>query len=119
LVRHYAGDKLVAEDVDLAKAVKPLVGNNAAVIREAVERSKLSAVGNSDEGVKIHAADVGIAAASMAKHLELLNKPKGDESSHWEQIGEMLAGGVHRNMSEGRMKVPVCVGKNGDNEDDE
>jgi transitional endoplasmic reticulum ATPase len=117
LVRYYAGDKLVAEDADLQKAVKPLVGHNAAVIREAVERSKLSAVSNSDEGLKIHANDVGIAAKSMAKHLELLNKPKGDEISHWERIGEAISGGVHRNMEDGRMLIPTCR-SNGNGEDE-
>jgi len=84
LVRNYgknsSGEPIIrATDEELALAIEPLVGANAAFIREAVERAKLAAVSNDcgeDNSLVIDSAAVGIAAKSMAAHLKLLDTSK-------------------------------------------
>jgi len=97
LVRSYGRDAsgasiIEASDDDLLKAVEPLVGANAAFIREAVERAKLAAVGNgASDDLIINAEAVSIAAKSMSAHLKLLDPTKDMQPmSGMEAAGSIL-----------------------------
>jgi transitional endoplasmic reticulum ATPase len=76
LARLYGGQTIHATDAELATALQPVVGQSAAVIREAVERAKLAAVSHYDRetGVVINAADLATTATTLASHAALLNR---------------------------------------------
>lgn len=81
LVRRYGNEmeavRVDATDEALGLALGPIIGNNAAVIREAVERAKLTAICHeldSDGCLVIEAQDISMAAQTMHHHLKLLNK---------------------------------------------
>jgi transitional endoplasmic reticulum ATPase len=83
LVRLYGRDKkgnsfINATDIELEEAVAPLIGSNAAVIREAVEKAKLSSCLHNEDGsnLKILAGDIHSASLSMRAHLDLLKETK-------------------------------------------
>lgn len=108
LVRQYGRNSIdkAVTDTDLEKAVEPMVGANAAFIRETVERARLAAVSHASPGpeynISITAADIAVAAQGMVAHFALL-KPKGDTRSTMEVVGELLidemAGGLQKRMA--------------------
>lgn len=75
LIRLYSG-KALDEDIDLTEAGKTLEGNIPAVIRECVERSKLSSIklGVSENGVKLTSEAILDSAKSMKKQIESLKE---------------------------------------------
>lgn len=73
LIRMYAGN-LLSEDVDISSSSEILQGEVPALIREVVERSKLSAIRREGE-LRLNADDILLVARSMKNHMELL-KPK-------------------------------------------
>jgi transitional endoplasmic reticulum ATPase len=82
LVLLYGRGLVDSTERELEDALKPLMGCNAAVFREVVEKSKLAAVrrlkGNC-KNLTVEACDIGIAAVSMQQHMDLL-KPRVDTS---------------------------------------
>lgn len=94
LFRLYARD-LIKEDENLDAAAKELAGHIPAVIREAVERSKLYAIerrSGDDEGLVLRGSDLTNAAKGMQRHFELL---KGDSElppTPEEQVGQGITG---------------------------
>jgi transitional endoplasmic reticulum ATPase len=91
LVRLYARTLLV-DGEDLSLVGETLKGQIPAVIREAVERSKLSAIHNQKpgEGLEITADDLLVAAAGMKAQIELLTPPPADERSDEEKAADVL-----------------------------
>lgn len=86
LIHMYARD-LLAHDEDLSEVAVLLKDNIPAVIREVVERSKLSMIARSDE--TINASDLKLTAIGMKRHLELLAN-RAPEPSASEKLGTAL-----------------------------
>jgi transitional endoplasmic reticulum ATPase len=82
LIRIY-GRALLSADDPLLESGIALDGQIPAVIRECVERSKLVAIGRSEDGaeLRITDADVAVAAAGMLAHIDLLGRPQQPEPS--------------------------------------
>ena len=100
LVRHYGGTFL-ANDVDLTDVGRRLEGQIPAVIRECVERSKLSQLKlqNGYVGDHFHVTPAAIldAADSMAKQLELLTS-KTDGYNVYEALGRLVGAAVRNEV---------------------
>ena len=101
LVQLYGRDMVKATDSELEKAVQPIVGHNSAVIREAVERAKLSAVKHYDiaKGVTIITAeDIAVAADEMKEHVALLAGQPEIAPDLLGQLTDQLSGQVVTEM---------------------
>lgn len=98
LIRLYGGSLLDerATDEMLAEAVWPVVGSNAAFLREVTERSKLHAISRSEgREMIISAEDIKHAALQMANHQRLADPTKkGEGPSPMESVGDFVAGRV-------------------------
>lgn len=84
LLRHY-GRGLIPEQEDLTLVSERLAGSTPAIIRECVERSKLSAVALSSPGVNtltITAAALEDSEITMKMHRELLEKASEEGDEH-------------------------------------
>jgi transitional endoplasmic reticulum ATPase len=93
LVRLYAGERMQSTE-DLTVAGGLLAGKNAAVVREVVERSKLSALRwaeNPDDDIQIRAIDIETAARGMEAHNQLLEPEEEDNRSDLEKAAEIVA----------------------------
>lgn len=91
LMRLY-GRGLIAEDEPLTEAGKAIAGQIPAVIREAVERAKLSAIAR-EGGVpdKLVDQDLVVAAGTMKGHLELMHGKADEPLTPEQMIGDGLA----------------------------
>lgn len=91
LVRLYAADKLPKTE-DLTTVGTLLAGKLASVVREAVERSKLSAVRRLTKGqpLSITAHDIEVAARGMEAHNKLLEPKSADNRSEMELAAVIL-----------------------------
>lgn len=108
LIRFY-GRGLVEEEADLAKVGKLLEGNIPAIIREAVERSKLAAIHDhatrGETGpLVVSARHLELAALQMLDHAKLLAPPpakKPDVVLFGETLGRIIVAGAeeHRNYT--------------------
>jgi transitional endoplasmic reticulum ATPase len=97
LIRLYAGASLPAIE-DLTAAGELLSGHNAAVVREVVTRSKLSAVrrcNTATQDLTLEAHDIEIAAKQMQAHSALLVEEAEDDRSDIEKgfsiLGDALS----------------------------
>lgn len=92
LIRKY-GRGLVPEDEDLTKVGRAVAGQNAAAIREIVERAKLYAISlMEDEGpLTITAAALLSTAHGMQEHLRLLQPKEEDKRTPIEKAAGVLA----------------------------
>lgn len=98
LVRHYGRDLIDSED-NLEAVGHALAGQIPAVIREAVERSKLAAISATKVGERliVKGEHLLIAAQQMLEHAKLLETPdpaKPDLVVFGETIGKILTHGV-------------------------
>lgn len=101
LVRHYAGKQLAPHE-DISEVSQRLAGCIPAMIREAVDRSKLGAVMRSEEtGAEclITAEDIAVSATSMESHMRLLNGVKEREPSELELAAAVLGPYIERALS--------------------
>lgn len=92
LIKLYAGEML-QEGEDLTLVSQALEGHIPAVIRECVERSKLSALRLADgklDGLKVTSAALEDAASTMRMQLELLNNKELKEPSDLERFGHIV-----------------------------
>lgn len=105
LIRKYGGTAIQAEDEDLLEVVGPIIGQNAAVTREVVERAKLSAIQHSSGELEIYADDIKSAVISMAKHLELLNPAQPEEIGAGERFMDAIADKVMESIREAQERV--------------
>lgn len=87
------GGGLISPDANLADCSKELEGQIPAVIREAIERSKLSMISRGDTSVT--GGDILVAAQTMRSHMELL-KPKDQKLTS----SQMLANGLKKVVGE-------------------
>ena len=73
LVRLYGHGRVKGNDKDIEKAVKPVIGSNAAFLQEVTERSKLAAIRRIEGkgSIMITPTDIAYAASQMAAHLKL------------------------------------------------
>jgi len=91
LVRHYGKTKdgvaiVEGTDAEIITAVKGLKGSNAAFVQEAVERAKLSAIGNSEDKMVIRPEDISVAVASMQTHIKMVCPEAGMEIEEGDQV---------------------------------
>lgn len=95
LVKLYAGATLAPEE-DLSTVGQKLAGNIPAVVREVVERSKLSAITRvgSTGSFALTAPDLDAAADGMLEHLELLKESTPDVRSDIEKAAGVLVAGL-------------------------
>lgn len=92
LIRLYARD-LLAADEDLTQVGVLLEGQTPAVLREVVERSKLSAITRGGN-LSINAQDLLATGENFQEHLELLKPEKPDTRSDIEKAAVLLADGL-------------------------
>jgi hypothetical protein len=93
LIVLYAGATMRPTE-DLTVAGELLAGKMAAVVREVVERSKLSAIRrleSLDDELVITARDIEVAAHGMAAHNALLEPDEQDDRSDFERAAEIIA----------------------------
>lgn len=92
LARQY-GRGLIREDDPLTESQAVLAGNIPAVIREAVERSKLRAISRTpnDDKLIVTDADLAFAAREMANHISLLTPAEPDKRSEVVKAADALA----------------------------
>jgi transitional endoplasmic reticulum ATPase len=91
LVRHYGKTKdgiaiVEGTDAEIIAAVKGLKGSNAAFVQEAVERAKLSAIGNSEDTMVIRPDDISVAVASMQTHIKMVCPEAGVDIEEGDQV---------------------------------
>lgn len=98
LIAKYAGSQLSVDELrNLDSVAEMLDGKNAAVVREVVERSKLSAVGRvavTGGPLTITAHDLEVAARGIEAHARLLEPTTVDLSSDLEKAARVLADAV-------------------------
>lgn len=109
LMRMYSAG-LIREDEDLSRSREALAGRIPAVIREAVERAKLSAVAR-EGGRPTHITDddLVIAAKTMETHLGLLYAEEGGEESVAERLGKAMIEAISGNMETAVDEVHALV----------
>ena len=91
LVRLY-GRGLIDEEADLKKTGELLAGQIPAIIREAVERSKLAAIADLKPGepMKVQARHLEVAAIQCLEHAKLLHKQPEAEMTDLEILGDSI-----------------------------
>lgn len=107
LARQYSRG-LIPEDEDITPASKQLAGKIAAVIREVVERSKLSALSLTQPGEPLTISNAALldAARTMDMQLELLTPKPDDNRSETVKAADILAKAMKEAADAG---VPVGV----------
>lgn len=99
LMRQYGGS-LIPESTDLSRSREALAGRIPAVIREAVERAKLSAIARTG-GVPrdLTDDDMFTAALTMQTHLDLLYSKEDEPKTPEQALGEALLGAIRNGVS--------------------
>lgn len=103
LVRHYGRD-IIDPEADLAEVGVMLKGQIPAIIREAVERSKLSAIKDTKLGqtLVVKASHLRTAVLQMLEHAKLLQDPptpKPDLVLLGEALGTVLVQGLYNTQT--------------------
>lgn len=96
LVRVY-GRGLLDPDADLTLVGRILAGQIPAVVREAVERAKLVAIGNGsmrDGKIVVFEADLVSAAEQLVQHAEYVNREYEGEKPDMQILGEAIGGAI-------------------------
>lgn len=88
LIKLYGRDLLPAKE-DLTEASAELAGQNPAMVREAIERAKLHAIGDGRVG-KVSAGDLLKAARSLRMQVKLLEKVEVRELSNEERAAALF-----------------------------
>lgn len=103
LIRLYGRD-LLAPGADLSLVSRRLDGKIPAVVREVVERAKLSAIGriSADERLQLNGDDLLLAAEGMLRHLELLEVEDDDDSdlSNKERAAKIIGASIERALTQ-------------------
>lgn len=107
LIRLYARGRLVQGE-DVSKVAAELEGNIPAVIREVVEKAKMSALrhGQTNEQGELmfYAKDLLVSAQSMAEHIKLLNRDVKRAPTPTELLGESMAA-IVRETAANELKI--------------
>jgi transitional endoplasmic reticulum ATPase len=106
LIRHYAGALLEKEE-DLTEAGKLLSGSTPAVIREVVERAKLTALAR-DEESELHLTEEALvlSARTMRVQLDLLNRETRKDPEPMEVFGRVLAEHIVEGAKKAHLAAP-------------
>lgn len=98
LMRLYARG-LLDEQENISSAAALLSGQQPAMIREAVERAKMAAIGSLQKGesMRINAMALEVAALSLQQQMELLTPKKIDDRSVVEKAASTLAAAIRPN----------------------
>ena len=99
---HIYSRNLLAKDTNLEAVGHQLSGQIPAVIREACERAKLSAVARGGK-LEITEDDLLLAAETLVDHIMLLNEEKHDPSK-LEALGQHLGFGIQKAMEHAQSK---------------
>lgn len=100
LVKMYARDLLDPNcDLENSQVGDILAGEIPAIIREVVERSKLSAIRRGGERLIITAKDLEVVARGMKNHMELLRKKEPEQRSDVELAAEILAKSIRESRT--------------------
>lgn len=90
------GRGLIEPDADLSRAGEAIAGHIPAVIREVVERAKLSAIFRTKGDPKtLVDDDLVVAATTMKSHLDLMRGPINQEQSPAQKLGQALEDIIH------------------------
>lgn len=111
LVTKYAGQLLAATPEELDGVGDTLAGQLPAVIREACERAKLSAIANHGDAEEITAADLLDASKGMALQVELLKDEQPDEREPIEKAADTLGLALRTAMGGGNGLVKGAAEK--------
>jgi transitional endoplasmic reticulum ATPase len=108
LMRLY-GRGLIDETEDLTRIGMELAGSTPAVVREVVERAKLTALSLSDQPLKLTGEALLISAQTMKGHLMLLNKKTPKEPHAMEILGTAISKCLVDGMQKAIKKAPAIV----------
>lgn len=98
LVRVYARQGL-APDADLTRVGEVLAGYTPAIIREVVERAKLSTIGRTGAAnAAIEAQDIEVSAATMVQQQNLLAKPEVPAANWGDELVTAVADRAYENL---------------------
>lgn len=89
LIKKYAGD-ILEENAKLDKSASLLQGEVPALIREVVERSKLSAI-RREGNLCLKGEDIELIANSMKNHMQLLKPQEEDKRSDIEKAADSIS----------------------------
>lgn len=90
LIRHYSGD-LLDQDSELMEVGAMLSGSTPSVIREVVERAKLTAVAQGADELRLNEQALLSSARTMRTQLDLLNRKPKQDPNPMEVFGKVLA----------------------------
>lgn len=111
LIRYYGGELLPADE-SLQEIGHLLAGNTPAVIREVVERAKLTAISLSDDpSVEVHLSEEAllISGATMRMHLDLLDRPEKRDPDPMVVFGEVVAAHLIQGAKHALTQAPSIV----------
>jgi transitional endoplasmic reticulum ATPase len=98
LVKMFGRTLLEGTEDELAQALEPAIGSNAAVFREIVERAKMAAIRrigpNSMETLKVTPSDIHTTAVLMQHHLQLLEEEDEEEDRPMAEFGEAVGNSI-------------------------
>lgn len=97
LVEQYARGQLV-KDIDLTEVGDMLEGHIPAVIREAVERAKLSSIGRREKRVQITSEDLLLAARTLVDHVAMMSEEAEDQMPVVTRFGEVMGSAFARGL---------------------
>lgn len=97
LIKKYAGP-ILEENTNLDPAAALLEGEVPALIREVVERSKLSAI-RRDGSFCLKGSDIELIARGMKNHMSLLKPKEQDTRSDIEKAAGVIASGIREKMT--------------------
>lgn len=104
---HFYGKDLIEQDADLERVGRKLAGSTPAVIREVVERAKLTSLSLSDEEVKLSSVALEIAVDTMQSHLKLLNRKKAENPDPMHVLGSSISRGIVKGVQEVVLNNPA------------
>lgn len=93
LVKQYSRG-LLAKDIDLEPVGELLKGQIPAVIREAVERAKLSSIGRRAKNVNITTEDLLQAGRTLNEHISMMAEDVDEATPVVQKFGEMVGRGI-------------------------
>lgn len=89
LIRQY-GCGLVPAAVNVAEAAEIIKGAPASMVREVVERAKLSAIARTDCASELGSEDLANAARSLRSHLRHMTEPKDRLDANLRTVGKAM-----------------------------
>lgn len=92
LIRHYAKD-LVDINEDISEPASIIAGSPPAMIRECVERAKLSAISRSGNATTIISSDLIVSAEGLKTHLKMMRDEPDNKNESTRKFGKLMIEG--------------------------